>query len=75
MNALAVSVIIKTSAKKERPPDSFIAIIVVFAIPVETSSSKKFLKNLDSRAIKVIYNKFFFKSSNINQDFFLHTWF
>ena len=59
MNALAVNVIIKTSGKKERPPCFFIAINVVLAIPLETSSSKKFQKNLDSRAIKVIYNKFF----------------
>ena len=59
MNALAVNVIIKASAKKERPPGYFIVINVVFAIPLETSSSKKFQKNLDSRAIKVIYNKFF----------------
>ncbi len=75
MNALAVNVITKTSAKKERPPGYFIAINVVFAVPLETSSSKKFQKNLDSRAIKVIYNKKILKSSNINQDFFLHTCF
>ncbi len=59
MNVLAVNVIIKTSAKKERPPGYFIAINVAFAIPVETSSSKKFQKNLDSRAIKVICNNIF----------------
>jgi hypothetical protein len=45
MNALAVNVIIKTSAKKERPPPGyFIAINVVFAIPLETSSSKTYQK-------------------------------
>ncbi len=61
----------KDLCKKRKAPWLFyIAINVVFAIPLETSSSKKFQKNLDSRAIKVTYNKFFFKFSNINQDFF-----